>query len=84
MIRSLNKKIMVRGIEPQHLDNIFKKFYTGEKRSSQNKEGTGLGLAISKAIVNAHKGKIKVKSILGDSTCFYVILPLQLTLEVST
>ncbi|MCK5096456.1 MAG: hypothetical protein KAR45_00040, partial [Desulfobacteraceae bacterium] len=50
----------------------------------QNKEGTGLGLAISKAIVNAHQGKIKVKSILGDATTFYVILPLQLTLEVST
>ena len=73
-----------QGIEPQDLDNIFKKFYTGKTKSGQNKEGTGLGLAISKAIINAHKGKIKVKSILGDSTCFYVILPLQLTLEVST
>ena len=73
-----------QGIEPQHLENIFKKFYTGKRKSEQNKEGTGLGLAISKAIVNAHKGKIKVKSILDDSTCFYVILPLQLTLEVST
>lgn len=73
-----------QGIDPQHLNNIFKKFYTGGKKSEQNKEGTGLGLAISKAIVNAHKGKIKVKSIPGNSTCFYVILPLQLTLEVST
>jgi signal transduction histidine kinase len=66
------------GISEKHLENIFEKFYTGEKRLKQKKKGTGLGLAISKAIVKAHKGQIKAESDPAGPTVFYVILPLEI------
>jgi signal transduction histidine kinase len=66
------------GISEKHLENIFEKFYTGEKRLKQKKKGTGLGLAISKAIIKAHKGQIKAESSPDGPTVFYVILPLEI------
>ncbi|MEJ2024394.1 MAG: ATP-binding protein, partial [Deltaproteobacteria bacterium] len=39
------------------------------------KEGFGLGLATVKAIVEAHDGRILVKSKLGKGSVFKVILP---------
>ncbi len=62
------------GIDEKQYKIIFEKFYTG--RNIKQNKGSGMGLAISKAIVTAHKGEIKVKSRLGEGTCFYVILPL--------
>ena len=63
------------GIDEKLFENIFEKFYTGE--NNQHNKGSGMGLAISKAIVHAHKGKIKIKSKLNQGACFYIILPLQ-------
>ncbi len=37
--------------------------------------GTGLGLAISQKIVEKHKGKIDVKSKLGEGSEFYITIP---------
>jgi signal transduction histidine kinase len=37
--------------------------------------GTGLGLAITQWIINAHSGKMSVKSIEGSGTDFSVVLP---------
>ncbi|MCS6960156.1 MAG: HAMP domain-containing sensor histidine kinase [Pseudanabaenaceae cyanobacterium SKYGB_i_bin29] len=49
---------------------IFQRFYRGEQS-----EGWGLGLAIVQAIVECHRGKIKVDSKLGEGTKFIVTLP---------
>ncbi|HAV08968.1 MAG TPA: two-component sensor histidine kinase, partial [Rhodobacteraceae bacterium] len=37
--------------------------------------GTGLGLAIVKHIVNRHRGRLKIESVLGEGSTFSVILP---------
>ncbi|MBN1888851.1 MAG: GAF domain-containing protein [Thermoflexales bacterium] len=75
------------GIDPQHHDLIFEKFYqVGQAHyhsSSQTKfkgGGPGLGLAIVRGIVHAHKGRIWVESEGHDEercpgSCFYVLLP---------
>jgi signal transduction histidine kinase len=59
-----------RGIAPEHLPNIFRPFYTTKGN------GTGLGLSLAKRIVEEHKGKLEVRSVLGKGTRFTVILPM--------
>ena len=63
------------GIEQQHLDRIFERFYRIDKARAKSIEGTGLGLSIANWIVKSHKGTIKVSSIPGKETSFAVLLP---------
>jgi len=64
-----------KGIPEECMDEIFDRFYRIDKSRSRNNGGYGLGLAIAKAIVKQHKGKISVKSILGEKTIFSVEFP---------
>jgi CheY-like chemotaxis protein/two-component sensor histidine kinase len=50
------------GIPPDSLSQMFAKFYRVEAPDRKTIRGTGLGLAISKNIVEAHGGKITVRS----------------------
>ena len=60
------------GIEKKKQKKIFNAFYRVDENT---KGGMGLGLAISQWIVKRHKGKIEVKSILGEGSVFTVSLP---------
>jgi len=51
-----------RGIPPDAIDNIFKKFYQVDTSLTREKGGSGLGLSISKGIVEAHGGRMWVES----------------------
>lgn len=60
---------------PKHkLESIFEKFYRLDTSRSSNTGGAGLGLAIAKEIVEAHGGRISVRSEAG-TTVFEVALP---------
>ena len=63
------------GIPPEDLPYIFERFYRADKSRNRMTGGSGIGLAIVKAIVEAHKGSVMVKSDLDKGTEFIVILP---------
>lgn len=61
------------GIDPEDLPFIFDTFNRG--KDAEGREGFGLGLATVKAIVEAHGGRVLVKSALGKGSEFKIILP---------
>jgi len=63
------------GISPEHLQNIFARFYRVNESRYQNESESGLGLAIAKSIVSAHGGTIRAESIVGQGTTMRILLP---------
>ena len=63
------------GIDPSELDGIFERFRRGGNAAQMNEEGLGLGLPVAKAIVDAHEGKIEMRSKVGEGTTVLVTLP---------
>jgi two-component system sensor histidine kinase KdpD len=64
------------GIAAAEQERIFEPFYRGRNARSRAWTGSGLGLAIVKGFVEANGGSISVKSLPGQGTTFYVLLPL--------
>ena len=62
------------GIEPEHLERIFERFYRVDKSRSREMGGTGLGLSIVKHIAQLYEGQAKVESQIGVGSVFTVIL----------
>lgn len=63
-----------KGISKEDIDKIFNKYYSASKKF--RKIGTGLGLYLSKEIVEAHEGKLAVKSEENKYTEFSIKLPI--------
>lgn len=59
------------GIDPDYLDKIFDRYF----RIPGSKSGTGLGLAISKEFIEAHGGRIAVRSEKSKGSTFSFVLP---------
>lgn len=58
-----------RGIPEQQLSQIFRPFFTTRGN------GTGLGLSLARRIVEEHRGRILVTSVVGEGSRFEVLLP---------
>ncbi|MEQ6062865.1 ATP-binding protein [Staphylococcus saccharolyticus] len=63
------------GIAPEHLQQVFDRFYKVDAARKRGKQGTGLGLFICKMIIEEHGGSIEVESELGRGTTFIIKLP---------
>ena len=64
-----------QGIDEDHLDRIFDRFYRVDEDRSRDSGGTGLGLSIVKQILQAHGEDIHVESTKGRGTRFWFELP---------
>jgi len=65
------------GIPAEELPNIWDRLYRGEAGRSQR--GLGLGLSLVRAVVQAHKGSVEVRSEPGQGSQFVIHLPVAST-----
>lgn len=63
------------GIEPEHQERIFERFYRVDKSHSKSVGGTGLGLSIVKHAVLILGGRIKLDSTPDEGTTIEVSFP---------
>lgn len=64
-----------QGIDEEHLERIFDRFYRAESHRARKSGGTGLGLSIVQQILQAHGEEIRVESTKGRGTRFWFELP---------
>jgi signal transduction histidine kinase len=70
------------GILKSEYDHIFDQFYQVEPSLTRKYQGMGLGLSIAKGMVEVHKGRIWVDSVVGKGSNFTVVLPSAPDVEV--
>jgi two-component system, OmpR family, phosphate regulon sensor histidine kinase PhoR len=63
------------GIPREHLPRLTERFYRADAARSRAMGGTGLGLAIVQRIVNRHRGRLLIDSVVGKGSAFAVLLP---------
>jgi signal transduction histidine kinase len=66
------------GIDPGQLPFVFERFYRVDPSRARATGGAGLGLAIVKQLVEAHGGRVWVKSTPGYGSLFGFTLPVAL------
>lgn len=65
------------GIAPQYQKKLFRQFYQVPRGADRIRKGYGIGLAQSKYIIDAHKGKLSVKSAEGKGSEFSFTIPVK-------
>lgn len=63
------------GIPLGQQKRIFSPFVQGEATVTHRVAGSGLGLTVVKSLVEAHKGRVELKSEVGRGATFRVIIP---------
>jgi two-component system phosphate regulon sensor histidine kinase PhoR len=63
------------GIKKENIPYIFDKFYRVPTGNLHNVKGFGLGLFYVKLIMDAHHGKVQIKSTPGKGTVFSLFFP---------
>ncbi len=64
------------GIAPEHLPNVFERFYRVDSSRTRATGGSGLGLAIVKQLVEAHGGRVWAESVPEKDATFFFTLPI--------
>lgn len=64
------------GIPSEHIPRLTERFYRVDTARSRQMGGTGLGLAIVKHIIERHRGRLSIDSVLGKGTTISFTLPI--------
>ncbi len=63
------------GIEPQHRERIFERFWQAEHPVTRAATGTGIGLTVAQRLAQLLGGTIDVESVVGTGSTFTLRLP---------
>jgi signal transduction histidine kinase len=63
------------GMPPEDVSMLFTEFFRADNPINRERKGTGLGLVLVKRIIEAHGGRIGVRSEMGEGTTFFFSLP---------
>jgi signal transduction histidine kinase len=63
------------GVPADEMKFLFERFTRASNAKRSKVKGTGLGLYLSKTLVERHGGNIQVQSVLGEGSCFTIVLP---------
>ncbi len=64
------------GLDEEHLEHVFERFYRADPSRARTSGGIGLGLSIVAAVAEAHGGTVSASSRPGEGTTFSIALPL--------
>ena len=66
------------GLRPADMKRVFDKYYRVARGNVHDVKGFGLGLSYVKRIVQAHGGKVRVRSDAGQGSAFEIELPFRI------
>jgi signal transduction histidine kinase len=72
------------GIPPAEHEKIFERFYRLGSELRRETQGVGIGLSIVRHIVEAHGGKVTVRSNVGEGSRFTIVLPVKVKPQMNT
>ena len=83
VVRVIEKEGVIRtevidhgiGIPAENLENIWQRYYRGEKSHRRGVHGSGLGLSIVREILDLHDARYGVSSLVGEGSTFWFELP---------
>jgi signal transduction histidine kinase len=67
------------GLSASDRENVFSRFWRGDRSRARSQGGSGLGLAIAEAIIRNHGGRIWVEGNEGGGSTFLFALPFSRT-----
>ncbi|MEG0775548.1 ATP-binding protein, partial [Clostridium sp.] len=69
------------GIPREMTDEVFERFRRVDDSLNRHAEGSGIGLSLVQALIEAHEGKISLKSEVGVGSEFIIELPVKIVNE---
>lgn len=65
-----------QGIEQEHLDSIWERYYKIDRQHVRSSSGSGIGLSICRQILTLHQAEYGVQSEIGKGTMFWFEFPI--------